>query len=118
MKELFDLLDVKERRILALICILLSASLIFHTAFALHEKKTYFRSVESLPSQQREYEKIWEQNQKLKAELLRWDEARREIPQIEKVYFYREEDVANEVRLDLRKIFQVSKKKRKRIESG
>jgi Tfp pilus assembly protein PilO len=108
MKELIDLLDAKERRILALICILLSAAFIFHSAFARHEKKTYFRSVESLPSQQREYEKALEQNQKLKTEWLRWDEARREIPQVEKVYFYREEDVANEVRLDLRKIFQVS----------
>lgn len=108
MKELFDLLDAKERRVLALICILFSAALIFHTAFALHEKKTYFRSVESLPSQQREYEKNLEQNREKKAELLRWDEARREIPQIEKIYFYKDEDVANAARLDLREIFQVS----------
>ncbi len=108
MKEIFDLLDAKERRILAVICIFLLASLIFHAAFALHERKTYFRSVESLPSEQKEYEKILEQNKVKKAEWLRWDEARREIPQIEKIYFYREKDVANEVRLDLRKIFQMS----------
>ncbi len=108
MKELFDLLNVKERRVLALICIFLSAALIFHMVFALHEKRTYFRSVESLASKQREYEKVLEMNKEKKAEWLRWDEARREIPQIEKIYFYRVEDVANEVRLDIRKIFQVS----------
>lgn len=108
MKELIDLLTARERRILALICVLLAAALIFHSVFALHEKRTYFRSVESLPSQKKEYERILEMNKEKKAEWLRWDEARRDIPQIEKIYFYKEEDVANEVRADLRKIFQMS----------
>ncbi len=108
MKELFDLLTAKERRGLTVVCILLSVSLIFHLTFAVREKRTYLRSVESLPSKQREYENILEMNNGKKAEWLRWDEARREIPQIEKVYFYRSADVANEVRLDLRKLFQVT----------
>lgn len=108
MKELFDLLDAEERRILALIGILLLAAVIFHTAFALQEKRTYFRSVESLPSKQKEYERILGTNKEKKAEWMRWDEARRDIPEIEKAYLYREEDVSNEVRLDIRKIFQVS----------
>jgi Tfp pilus assembly protein PilO len=109
MKELLELLDAKERRILVLMGILLVFALLFQTFFALHQKKTYFRYVDSLPSQERQYEKIQETDKNLKAEWLRWDEARRDIPQIEKTYFYKEADVANEVRVDLRKIFQVSK---------
>lgn len=109
MKELIDRLEAKERRALALVCIFLFAAVVFYAAFAIHQKKAYFRSVESIPLRQKEYEKSLEQNKTLKAEWLRWDEARRDIPKIEKAYFYKEENVANDVRLDLRKIFQASK---------
>jgi len=106
MKELFDLLEAKERKVLVLLCILLSAVLVFHSAFALKEKRTYFRSVKSLAIQEKEYEQIREQSSEKKRERAMWDEARRDIVEIETKYFYREDENINELREDLHKIFQ------------
>ena len=106
MKELFDLLDAKERQLLVLLCILLSAVLVFHSAFALKEKRTYFRSVKSLPIQEKEFERIREQTSEKKREWVMWDEARRDSVEIGTKYFYREDKNINELRQDLRRIFQ------------
>jgi len=106
MKELFDLLGTKERQFLVLLCILLAAVLIFYSGFALKEKKAYFRSVDILPSQQTEYERIREQNSEKKRERMLWDEAQQDVVQIEDKYFYREDGNINELREDLRKILR------------
>lgn len=106
MNELFDRLEKKERRILLLFCGLLAAALIFHSAFALKQKKTFFHSVEFLPSHQKEFEKVKESNEDAKMEWLQWDEARQDITNIEDRYFYKEDININELRLDLRKIFE------------
>jgi hypothetical protein len=106
MKELFDLLGKRERQILALFCVLLTASLIFYQGIALRQKRTYRQSVGSLPTQQKEFEKIKELNREIKMESLRWDEARQDIADIEKKYFYRQDKNINALRLDLRRIFR------------
>ena len=106
MKELFDRLGKKERQVLVLFCVLLSASLIFHSAFALRQKRTYLRSAEYLPSAQKEYDKIKESNRDTKMEWLRWDEARKDIASIGNKYFYKEDVRINELRIDLRKVFR------------
>lgn len=104
MKELFDLLEKSERKILILLCVLLAAALIFHQGFAVKQKKTYSYSVESLPNQQKEFANIKELNRNIKMEWLQWDEARRDIADIEKKYFYKENKNINQLRLDFRKI--------------
>jgi hypothetical protein len=109
MKELFDLLEAKERQFLVMLCIFLAAVLIFYSGFALKEKREYFRSVDILSSQQAEYERIKEQNAEKKSIWMMWDEAKRDIAEIETAYFYREEKNVNELREDLRKIFQNAK---------
>lgn len=106
MKELLDHLEKKERQILVLLCVILAAALIFHSAFALRQKKTYFRSAEYLPSQQKEYAKTKESNRDTKMDWLLWDEARQDIKKIEDTYFYKEDVNINELRLDLREIFE------------
>jgi hypothetical protein len=109
MKELFDFLEAKERQFLVMLSILLAGVLIFYSGFALKEKRGYFRSVDILSSQQTDYERIKEQNSEKKRAWMMWDEARRDIAEIETEYFYREEENVNELREDLRKIFQNSK---------
>ena len=106
MKELFDLLEKRERQGLVLFCVLLVASLIFYQGFALKQKRTYSQSTESLPTRQKEFAKVKELNKEIKMESLRWDEARRDIADIEKNYFYREDKNINALRLDLRRIFR------------
>jgi Tfp pilus assembly protein PilO len=106
MKELFDLLEAKERQFLAALCILLAAVLIFYSGFALKAKRVYFRSVESLPSQQEEYERIKDKNSEKKRERMMWNEARQDVAHIEEKYFYREDGNINELREDLREILR------------
>jgi hypothetical protein len=106
MRELFDRLEKRERQVLVLLCVLLTVSLIFHSAVALRQKKVYFRSAEFLPSQQKEFEKAKEANREMKREWLKWAEARQDIKEIERAYFYTEDVNINELRLDLQKIFE------------
>jgi len=106
MKELFDLLEKKERQILVLFCVLLVAVLIFYQGIALKQKRAYSHSAGSLPRQQKEFENIERLNRDRKMEWFQWDEARRDIANIEKEYFYREDENINELRLDLREIFK------------
>lgn len=105
MKELFDLLEKKERQILALFCVLFVAALIFYQGFALKQKSTYLHSAGSLPRQQKEFAKIESANRDIKMEWAQWEEAKQDIVEIEKKYFYREDENINELRLDLREIF-------------
>ena len=109
MKELFDLLNRNERKILILLCVVLAVSLIFHFGFAMKQKKAYNHSTESMPNQQKEFAKLKEQNREIKAEWLLWDEAKRDIADIEKNYLYVENKKINQLRLDLREIFRAAK---------
>ena len=106
MKELFDLLEKNERKILILFCLLLAAGLIFHQGFALRQKNVYSHSVESLAKQQKEFDHSKESNREIKKELLQWDEAKRDIADIQKKYFFKEDKRINRLRLDLREIFR------------
>ena len=106
MKELFDRLEKRERQILVVLCVLFAAAMIFHSAFALRQKKIYFRSTEFFPSQQKEFEKTKKSNRDAKMEWLKWAEARKDMREIENTYFYKEYVDINELRLDLRKIFE------------
>lgn len=105
MKELLDLLEKKERQVLALLCFLLIVALVFHQGFALKQKRSYVQSAGSLPGKQKEFENIEKLNRDIKMEWLQWDEARRDIGEIENEYFYKEDRDVNELRLDLREIF-------------
>jgi hypothetical protein len=108
MKELIDLLEKRERKILVLLCVLLLVGLLFYEVFALRQKNTFSFALGSLPAQQKEYAQIKESNKDIKVEWLQWNEAKRDIADIEEKYFYRENKSRNQLRLDLRKIFQAS----------
>jgi hypothetical protein len=108
MKELFDLLTKRERKVLVLLCSLFIAGLFFHQAFALKKKQAYDHAVQSLPDRQKEYAQILEANKDIKFEWSRWDEARQDIEDIENSYFYRGNRSISQLRLDLRKIFRAS----------
>ena len=106
MKELLNLLETRERRILVFLCVFLVASLIFHQGIALKQKQAYSQSVETFPAKQEEVENLKSINDGIKMEWLQWDEARQDIADIEKKYFYREDKNINQMRIDLRKIFR------------
>jgi cell division protein FtsB len=109
MKELFDLLETGERKILVSLCAVLAAVLIFHQGIAIKQRRAYGQSVETISAQQKVYERLEESNRKIKMEWLLWEEAKKDIAAIQKDYFYKENESINELRLDLRKIIRTAK---------
>jgi cell division protein FtsB len=106
MKELFDLLEKSERKVLILLCLLLAVAVIFHQGFAVKQKKTFRYAVQSQPTLQKELANIEESNKNTEMEWQQWQDAEQDIAAIEKKYFYKENKNVNRLRLDLRKIFQ------------
>ena len=109
MREIFDLLEQKEQKILGLLCLLLVVALLFYSFIASGEKKTYLRTVDSLSSKQKEYQKIDSSKTEKKLEWFKWSEARRDIDTIKKEYFYKEKEDINQLRQDLEGIFNETK---------
>jgi hypothetical protein len=56
MKELFDLLRKKERKVLGITVLLLLASLVFYSFVGLGEKRRYFRLNESFSARMEQME--------------------------------------------------------------
>ncbi len=108
MKELFDLLEKGERKILLWLGIIFLVGLLFLQVFALNQKRAYSSAAQTLPTQQQEYTQIKESNKNIKLEWLQWDEARRDVVEIEKKYFYRGDRSLSQLRIDIGKIFEAS----------
>lgn len=90
------------------LCVLVAAGFVFHTGFALKQKRTYTRSVASLAAQEQAYERLLESNRQKKREWLRWDQARRDVVAVEAEYLYREDKDVNLLRKDLQDIFRAA----------
>ncbi len=108
MKELFSIFDQREKKTLTLLSLLVVIVFLFLVVFALGEKRSYFRNLDYLTSAK---EKLEEANQKAKEkkeEWLSWEEAKQDIQKIGEKYFYKDNDVFRQIRVDLKKIFQKS----------
>jgi len=105
MREIFNILDQKERKVIGFLCLLVLGALFLLFIVALGEKRNYFQTLHSLADKKESHQKfIQTQNQK-KEEWLRWQEAGHDIDKIGENYFYKDNDVFQQIRLDLRKIF-------------
>jgi len=109
MKEIFDLLSKKERRILSFLCFLLIFALLFYFFVSLGEKRTYFSSLESLSKKKENFKKISIQKNQEKKELIKWHEAHHDIEELKEQYFYKGENSIEKLRGDLQKIFNENK---------
>ncbi|UCC38248.1 MAG: hypothetical protein JSV96_10390 [Candidatus Aminicenantes bacterium] len=104
MKETFDLLSDREKKILGLPCLFLGVVLLFLLVISLPQRGSYFRALSSQSAKQGEYEQVNTTVIEKKEEWLRWQEASRDIEDIGKKYFYKEKDGFNQLRLDLEQI--------------
>ena len=105
MKELINLLNQKERKILGLLCLLLFAALLFYLLFALMEKGRFVHSQEALSVKTREYKKIGASKTDRELEWLKWEEAHRDLAELKEKYFYSESQGITQLRRDLQRIF-------------
>jgi hypothetical protein len=105
MKEVFDLLDRREKRVTGLLCCLLGAALIFFLLGSLPQIRHYSRLASSLRSKEKSYQTASQKTSKRREEWLKWQQAQKDLEDLRKQYFY-DKDVQPKLRLDLERIFK------------
>jgi Tfp pilus assembly protein PilO len=104
MKEVFDLLDRREKRITILLCCLLGVALLFFLLGSLPQIRHYSKLVSSLRSKEKSYQTAGLKTSKRREEWLKWQQAQKDLEDLGKKYFYAK-DVQPKLRLDLERIF-------------
>lgn len=105
MKEIFNLLDDREKRGLRFLGILLIGVVLFLLLISLPQKRSYLNTLTSLNDKQASYIQLNKVSQEKKREWLNWQEAFDDMEELKTEYFYNEEDVIKQLRLDLEQIF-------------
>lgn len=105
MKELINLLNQKERKILGLLCLMLFAALLLYLLFALMEGGRFAHSQEALSVKNKEYQKINASKTDKEREWLRWEETHLDLADLKEKYFYSESLGITQLRRDLQRIF-------------
>jgi len=105
MKKLFNILEDKERRIIVLLCLLLVLPLGFFLLVARGERSGYFQNLESLSIKKQNFEALTSNQDQQEEEWSRWQEAKQDIVDIRENYYYKDNDVFEQIRVDLREIF-------------
>jgi len=108
MKELFDLLRKKERKVLGITVFLLLVSLVFYFFIGLGEKRRFFRLNESFFAGEKNIQDLKTNQDEKKLEWNRWKEASLDIEELKNNYFYNKEDIIQDLRQDLEKVFRKS----------
>lgn len=105
MKEIFSRLNENERKQLQLLSLLFLFVLVFFFVASLGQRRGYL----NLASELQAREKISANAEKLRLgsaeEWTRWEQAYRDMEDLKKTYFYKEQEGVNDLRLDLQKIF-------------
>lgn len=109
MKNLFNSVSHKERRILGLLCLVLGLALVFYVFFALGAKRSYSRSVDLLSAVQKDL-RTAETNTGIKtADIQKWNRAQEDIKELRETYFYYGSEWVKELRSDLQRILESSR---------
>ena len=115
MKEAFDSLNQKEKKVLKIFSAFLVLVLLILIFVVLKERNAYSRSLSSLSLKQKEYQTLDFDRMKEEKEWQRWEKALQDIQELEASYFYDEQNGPNPLRLDLQKIFEESRMNVSRI---
>ena len=105
MKEIVNLLEPREKKILAGLAVLLGALAVCLAIIAWATGGTSQRQDARVKALSRQVEAADRERTSLRAEVSRWEEARLDGRALRRDRFYREKNGVNELRLDLQKIF-------------
>ena len=106
MKEIFEQLRQKERRLLIVLCLLLSLALIFYIFIARGMKESYTQAQERLAAQSRNFQTLDASRQEKKVEWRRWRLALKDMEGLRSEYFYDGETISQDMRRDILSIFR------------
>jgi len=105
MKELFSILELKERRIIVIFCLALMVPLVFYMSIARGERNDHIHNLESLSVNKANFELLTKDRSQKEEEWFRWEEAKQDIAEIRENYYYKDNDVFEQIRVDLRDLF-------------
>lgn len=107
MKEIFSYLNESERKVVRLLFLLLLLVVLFLFFVSLGERRGYFELRSELQAREKVAAEAANSRMASVEQKSRWEQAYRDMDDLKKTYFYKEEGV-NELRLDLEKIFAES----------
>ncbi len=109
MRELFNLLEEKEKKTLRVLMIFLGVALLFLLFFSLPKKKNYIRSLSLLETRENDYRHFSDITQQKENEWRQWEAAFRDIDDLKKSHFYSGQDAIKKMRLDIQRILNRSR---------
>ncbi len=105
MKKIFDLLDDKEKKTLIVLCVMIAGVVLFLLLISLSQRRSYFNALSSHTVKQRDYEQLNKTKIEKEGEWIRWQEARGDMDELEKKYFYNgDKEGFERLRLDLEQL--------------
>jgi hypothetical protein len=106
MKELYDLLDQRERKILAFLCILVALALLFYFFIALGKKNAYSRTIEDLSSKRAAFQALDAGKKEKESQWKLWQNAVQDMEELGEKYFFVKGNAIFQLRRRLQKIFR------------
>ncbi len=108
MKELISLLEIRERRIVGFLCLLLAVALLCLAFVQVKERGAAGRAVRNLQDEKRNYSRLDTERNEARQDFQRWQDGIRDMEELKKSYFYNEKSAGQDLRLDLQRIFSAS----------
>ena len=104
MRELFNLLEEYEKKVLRVLSVLLVVSVLFLLLMSLPQKRSSVRALSRLEGKQGEYQHFHGITQEKEKEWRFWEGAYRDIDELRKSHFYSGRDAVKQMRLDIQRI--------------
>ncbi|MFW6128961.1 MAG: hypothetical protein ACOC6P_01790 [Candidatus Aminicenantaceae bacterium] len=109
MREIFDLLNSKEKRVIALLGLLMIITLCVLVFVSFPKRKKYYSSLRDIEKKEKVLQQAELLRDKKENELFQWKEAQSDIKEVKSKYLYRGIKSIEKIRLDLQKIFEKNK---------
>jgi Tfp pilus assembly protein PilO len=104
MKEVFSVLNDKERKQLYLLSLLLVLALAFLFLVSLGQRRAYHRLAGQIETKAKSLAEAEEKLAAASTEWANWEQAYKDMAELKERYFYKEADGVNSLRVDLQKI--------------
>jgi hypothetical protein len=108
MKEWISLLDIRERRIVGALGLLLAVALLFLAFVMLKERTTAGRALTQLRSEEQNLRTLSTQRDEAQRDFQRWQDALRDMQELKGSYFYDQKSKRQNLQVDLQQIFAAS----------
>jgi len=104
MKEVFSVLNDKERRRISVLSLLLVFALVFLFLVSLGRRRAYHRLAGEIETKAKRLAQVEEKLAAASTEWANWEQAYKDMAELKEQYFYKEADGVNFLRVDIQKI--------------